>query len=319
MIKTSTTIKSLLILLLSVATTQISAQTVSSFEDITLDQTGVYNGKDQAGSFVSAGITFRSAYDTTYVYWSGGFAASNHVDSNTTGFGNMYSTRAGFAASGTNFAVGQQGAIVVTGGMNLQNVRISNSTYAARSMQFGDQFSKKFGGASGNDEDYFRLIISAYQNGQKKASQVEFYLADYRFANNSEDYILSNWETVNLSALGTADSIEFTLESSDVGQWGINTPTYFCIDNLSLTEGNGIAETTAKVLSAYPNPVVDKLQVNQELAGKTAVIKSVNGVVVSANPIAADGSIEMSNLGKGLYIINVSDDKVVYTQKIIKE
>ncbi|MEZ4953573.1 MAG: DUF4465 domain-containing protein [Saprospiraceae bacterium] len=39
--------------------------------------------------------------------------------------------------------------------------------------------------------------------------------------------------------LGHVDSL-FTLSSSDAGVFGMNTPAYFCLDNLTL----GIAENT---------------------------------------------------------------------------
>jgi hypothetical protein len=60
---------------------------------------------------------------------------------------------------------------------------------------------------------------------------VEFYLADFRFADNSQDYILDSWGFVDLSALGTVDFLEFDLSSSDNGAFGMNTPGYFALDN----------------------------------------------------------------------------------------
>jgi hypothetical protein len=61
---------------------------------------------------------------------------------------------------------------------------------------------------------------------------VEFYLADYRFADNRDDYILDTWQYVDLTSLGMIKSLEFTLSSSDIGEWGMNTPAYFAIDTL---------------------------------------------------------------------------------------
>ncbi|MBN2270361.1 MAG: DUF4465 domain-containing protein, partial [Sedimentisphaerales bacterium] len=61
---------------------------------------------------------------------------------------------------------------------------------------------------------------------------VTFYLADYRYADNSRDYIVDTWRYVDLSSLGPVKSLEFTLSSSDVGAWGMNTPASFVIDSI---------------------------------------------------------------------------------------
>ena len=44
-------------------------------------------------------------------------------------------------------------------------------------------------------------------------------LADYRFEDNSQDYIVDTWEFIDVSAtsLNAADTIAFVLSSSDVG------------------------------------------------------------------------------------------------------
>ncbi|MBR5101496.1 MAG: Ig-like domain-containing protein [Muribaculaceae bacterium] len=38
---------------------------------------------------------------------------------------------------------------------------------------------------------------------------------------------------MDLTSLGTVSSVMFTLSSSDVGQWGMNTPGYVCVDNFN--------------------------------------------------------------------------------------
>jgi hypothetical protein len=49
------------------------------------------------------------------------------------------------------------------------------------------------------------------------------------------DYIVSQWTTVDLLALGNASRLTFNLDSSDNGPFGMNTPAYFALDNLSMT------------------------------------------------------------------------------------
>ncbi|MES2629676.1 MAG: DUF4465 domain-containing protein [Bacteroidota bacterium] len=312
--------KSLFIALSGVVALSASAQNISTIEDVDLGTVGYYNGKDGAGSFNSNAATFKSIYNAQYDYWSGGFAASSHIDAVTEGYANMYSSYAGSGADNSaKFVVGAQGGIIVTGGRAVNSIQITNSTYAALSMKNGDSFGKKFGGTTGNDEDYFRLIISAFRNGSEKTEKVTFYLADYRSADNSQDYILKNWTAVDLSSLGNADSLKFTLESSDVGQYGINTPTYFCADNLNLGAASGISTIETKKLAVFPNPVVDQLFVSESLAGKNAMIYSISGALVKEVAVAANGSLDLSALTAGVYTIFVADEQSVHTAKFVKQ
>jgi hypothetical protein len=101
-------------------------------------------------------------------------------------------------------------------------------------MRDGDQFAKKFGGDSGNEKDFFKLEIQGFR-GTAATGSVDFFLADYRFDNNSQDYLVDQWTRVNLSSLGPVDSLQFALSSSDVGQFGMNTPAYFAMDRIEFS------------------------------------------------------------------------------------
>ena len=96
----------------------------------------------------------------------------------------------------------------------------------------GSGFSKKFGGSTGNDADWFLLTITGKDAYGNITDTVDFYLADYRYENNSSDYIVDSWEYVDLGGLGAAKSLEFLLSSSDTGGYGMNTPAYFAMDTV---------------------------------------------------------------------------------------
>lgn len=98
----------------------------------------------------------------------------------------------------------------------------------------GDQFAKKFGGASGNDPDFFLLSITGLDASNAPVGTVDFYLADYRFEDNSQDYLIDTWELVDLSGLKGARRLSFAVTSSDIGPYGLNTPAYFALDDLNL-------------------------------------------------------------------------------------
>lgn len=231
--------KQLLIGAMVFATMQASnAQTVSSFENITLPSSGVENASGDIvnGKFTSGKAVFNNYYNTSFGgYWSDGWAYSNIKNDTTPGSANLYGA---YAKSGhlnsAKYAVGQQGSVLVIDGVTdtIKGLYVTNSTFAGLSMKNGDAFAKKFGGSTGNDPDFFALVVKGWKNGLKKSDSVQFYLADFRFANNTQDYIVKDWAWVDLSLLGLVDSLSFELNSSDKGQFGINTPLFFCIDDV---------------------------------------------------------------------------------------
>lgn len=192
------------------------------------------------GGFTSGGALFSNTYESTFGTWAG-FALSRETDATTPGFGNQFSAFAGSGAGGSlQYGVGFVDGftpflptITLPSGEAALSLAITNTTYAALSMRDGDAFAKKFGGASGNDPDFLLLTITGRDASLVPTGQVDFYLADYRFADNAQDYIVDAWATVDVSSFGAGTAtIEFTLSSSDNGAFGMNTPAYFAVDNV---------------------------------------------------------------------------------------
>jgi hypothetical protein len=211
---------------------------VSDFEDLTLSPESFYNGSDGAGGFSSGGTLFSNNYNSDFGAWDG-FAYSNLTDNQTPGFGNQYSAITGQGVAGSNnYAVGFVGfteppTITLPEPTVVSGLYVTNTTYAYFTMLQGDPFAKKFGGETGNDPDWFLLSITGRDDQGNPIGTVEFYLADYRFQDNSKDYIINQWKWVDLAALGHVKSLTFALSSSDVGDFGMNTPAYFAIDSVN--------------------------------------------------------------------------------------
>jgi hypothetical protein len=101
-------------------------------------------------------------------------------------------------------------------------------------MRNGDAFAKKFGGVTGDDPDWFKLTIIGLDGVGAQIGSVEFYLADFRFADNGQDYIVEDWTFVDLSSLGAVRGLDFALESSDTAFGFLNTPSYFALDDIAV-------------------------------------------------------------------------------------
>lgn len=206
---------------------------MSTFESIDLTKAdSFWNGQDESKGFLNGNAFYRNNYNATWMIWNG-FGVSNMKDSITPGYLNQYSARSANGANYTNqyAVVSQKGTVVLNNPQVIEGCYINNGTYPAISMSEGDGFAKQFGGPSGNDEDYFRIIATGHSGVNVKTDT--FYLADYRFADNSKDYIVNEWTYFSLSNLGSVDSIVFSLESTDTGQHGMNTPAFFCMDNFN--------------------------------------------------------------------------------------
>jgi autotransporter-associated beta strand protein len=131
--------------------------------------------------------------------------------------------------------------------VQIENVALTNTNYAYHIMRDGDIFNyaKQFGGTSGNDPDYFYVTMTGKDVAGNNTGSVNFYLADYRFEDHQQDFVVSNWQTVNLNDLGSnVKSLELRLTTSDSSDvfipgfgWSVqpNTPTYFAMGGLSLT------------------------------------------------------------------------------------
>ena len=230
-----------------IAVQSVSAATVT-FEEVNLPPAGYLKQSTPAGGFNVHGTNFRNNYNGTYDSWSG-FAVSNRTDKTTPGYLNQYSAFTGAGAAGSaNYAVGFYATyedsthITFAGLTDLagKGASITNTTYAALSMRDGDMFSKKFGGASGNEPDWLKLTITGYAAGVPTGTFIDFYLADFRFADNSQDYIVNTWTPVDFSALGVVDQIRFSMSSTDNGDFGMNTPAFFAIDNVAVPEPSSL-------------------------------------------------------------------------------
>ncbi len=210
---------------------------IATFDDLTLSPESYWNGSDESGGFTSGGIYFSNNYNADWNSWDG-FAYSNLTDTTTTGISGQYNaiTGAGQGFS-TNYVICSVGwisqpIIMLNTPGTVDGLYVTNSNYTYYSMLHGDAFAKKFGGDTGNDQDWFMLTITGKDIDGAATGTVDFYLADYQSTDNNADYIVNTWQYIDLNSLGEVKSLEFSLSSSDTGDWGMNTPAYFALDTL---------------------------------------------------------------------------------------
>jgi len=201
--------------------------TLVDFENVTLKSDSI----SKPEGFVSGNSTFTL---NGGAFWNGGIVCSSKNDTTKSGYLNQYSVIAGSGA----FKSKQFGVVYtpgsftcpanINGSYAIKSIMVTNSTYAFLDMKNGTPgVSKVF-----TTGDWFKVIIKGFKS-KIQTNSVDVYLADFR---NGKKVMLKSWEKVDISSLGQVDSVAFTFDSSDKGIYGVNTPSYVCIDNIEFTQ-----------------------------------------------------------------------------------
>lgn len=299
-------------------------ETTVDFEEFGLSPGEFLNGSDGSGAFNTEFLILGNNFNESYQSWSG-WAISATTDTETAGFVNQYSSITGAGVDGSNsysvsfnFVPNPIDFLISTGEgpiVSHKGVFITNSTYTYLSMLNGDSFAKKFGGTDGTDPDYNLLTIRG-ENMDGEQDSVEFYLADYRFDNGDDDYIVDEWTYVDLSKFQYGPELTFGLTTTDIGVYGANTPAFFCMDNFVLDVVSSTENESFADLKIFPNPATDMISIDFKEKGQYKII-NYNGKVVLANYIT-NNRIDISDLNSGVYNLVVSTEKGETTRRFVK-
>lgn len=297
------------------------------FEELhdSLGTSGVRNGSRGNATYNFSQGEFNLHLDTDWDtsfggYWAGGWAFSNlkYTTEETSDFSkHLYASKPGKGSekSGNVYAVGTDGSYIQNKdplNQSMAGCYISNSTYAYNSMKLGDNFAKKF-----DSNDSFALIVDFYLSGKEVGTQ-KVWLADYRSASADDHFILDTWQWVTFQ-YANADSIVFHFESSDMGDWGINTPKYFCLDEIQLVSSANMEEFPSPLaLEVYPNPFNDYIKIDIEEKVKSIHLMDLSGKV---QPILVENEtiLNTSMVSRGAYILTIlTEGGNVHHQKVWK-
>ena len=116
---------------------------------------------------------------------------------------------------------------------NISSVKTLNlalSPWTYYNITEGDAYARKF-----TKGDFYAVHIYGLDSNKKltSAEPVTYYLADFR---NGENKVDTSWQSVNVSKLGKVKYLLFFVETTDVGNYGANTATYFLLDNINVVK-----------------------------------------------------------------------------------
>ena len=282
------------------------------------------NGQTQYSapdSLFQAALSMNIGWDTSWGgYWKNqwAFSRKNITTVEPSDFSkHLYAAKAGKGAEeqGEVYAIGTQNAFFLNPdpvNQFIDGFYITNTTFAYNSMAFGDNFAKKF---TANDKDSFILNISIFLNGELKQTK-QVVLADFRSSDTTKHFLLDTWKYVGITT--QSDSIHFELLSSDIGNFGINTPTYFALDKIAIIHTGSVNKLKPLTLSVYPNPATDKIKIAEFAKVRSVEICDYRGMKLKAMYLDG-GQLDISALSEGMYWVRaLMNDGSMATSSFIK-
>lgn len=206
-----------------------------------------------------------------YEYWNGGFAISNFNNMSQGDYLNQCSVfNRNKGHSGDNFAVafgysdsyndpgatydkcakiyltdatgyvgtGKKPVSGTAKSGRFNSVWVCNTTYAHLVMKDGNSFTQ---GSLQSQNGWFKVVFVALNaSGNPTGNKVEYYLANFDSTKNEEsgltNRIRTGWNQVDLSGLGNnVSAVAISFKGSDSSTYGLNTPAYIAIDDISVT------------------------------------------------------------------------------------
>ena len=175
--------------------------------------------------------------------FGGGFTYTNKTDITTPGFNNISAITAKgkngkvYFTSNSNSFTPAQVTNLNPDKYEFKGAWITNTTYAYLAIKEGNDGSTPSRVKQFSNGDWFKITAVGYQTHGTEIGRVDFYLADYR---DGKTKIVNTWEWFDWSYIEDAAYIQFELNSTDNSEYEgvsyMNTPSYFCLDAITLIE-----------------------------------------------------------------------------------
>lgn len=176
-------------------------------------------------------------------------------------------------------------------------VYVNLNSYPYYSIEEGDSYARAF-----SNGDKFTLTIHGVAPDESEKS-IDVELAS---CNNGNLTINRGWSYVELASLGTVNELYFTMKSTDTGDYGDNTPAYFCLDKLMVKEtaGAGISlASTGNAAISYDR----RSNIVSINGAEFAMICDVTGAVLASGETT---TFDISAFPAGVYIVKAGGSSV---------
>ena len=181
-------------------------------------------------------LSFEHFYNEEFSYW-GGFALTRKFDTAAANglFENQYAVYNASASEGDGALIyyydsyNEPCDIVLKDATMLTSVRLNLTTYTYASITDEDinSYARTFA-----DGDYLKVVFTPIDRDMQPvdSQRVECYVVDYR---DGRRFVADSWNEFELDAIeGSYYGVRVVIETTDVGDYGANTPLYICMDDL---------------------------------------------------------------------------------------
>jgi len=226
------------------------ATLVTSFEGKLTEANSEFIAKENVAVNESGSTTFQDnsnaiTFEHSYSNWGSGYSFSQFTYTNKTDNsaansitaitkkGKVGTTYLSVYAAVDAYTPPAQFTIKNPEVYKIKGAWVTNSTYAYN----GIATDKISGPTPFKKGDWFKLTATGYSSNNAETGTAEIYLANYSTDN---DKPVSEWIWFDMTELGNAVKIKFSLSSTDNSEWNgeefMNTPSYFCMDGVTLEE-----------------------------------------------------------------------------------
>ena len=207
-----------------------------TYYDLTHVWVETYNDEEAYSQILTNDGIFRLSHLPSGMAYGGmsweGFTLSTVSQDTANVFGCV--ANGGLAGVGTPYAIGYYSEWVSSSQGYSSNIIDFNGEYYPEYVYICQNSNTMEGITHGvfnsrpfTTEDTLTLIIQALDSSMLPTATTTYYLAIDGTQNNG-------WLKVPLTTLGKTSCLSFSMTTTDIGNWGSNTPLYFALDGLTI-------------------------------------------------------------------------------------
>ena len=207
-----------------------------TYYDLTHVWVETYNDEEAYSQILTNDGIFRLSHLPSGMAYGGmsweGFTLSTVSQDTANVFGCV--ANGGLAGVGTPYAIGYYSEWVSSSQGYSSNIIDFNGEYYPEYVYICQNSNTMEGITHGvfnsrpfTTEDTLTLIIQALDSSMLPTATTTYYLAIDGTQNKG-------WEKVPLTTLGKTSCLSFSMTTTDIGNWGSNTPLYFALDGLTI-------------------------------------------------------------------------------------
>lgn len=168
-------------------------------------------------------------------------------------------------------------------------VYVNQTSYPYYVIEQGDGFCRAFA-----DGDKYTLTIHGVAADNTEKS-IEVNLATFE---NGDLTITRGWKYVDLTSLGAVNEIYFTMSTTDVGDWGDNTPEYFAMAALTVKDDDSSVATVPAAIPGF-RYCREESKVYFDAEQFATLCDAAGGLLLTSD----SGVMDLASLPAGIYVV----------------